>query len=178
MSVVSFDISGLIQGELEQEFGFPTDELQERLGKQLRPQSETFKVELKVQLLGNVLETSGTIKGGFEFECGRCIETKKMTIKIPFRHRFMKKGELGNDSSEAVEELDLSEYSGQVIEMDELLLEYLIVELPFAPTCEHAELKCPKWTDNPSIYTDDHKEWTPDESPWLKALKDVKVPKP
>ena len=162
---------------IEQSEDLSVDWFVDRLDENLVPVGETFKVEFVAESYTNVVSVRGKVTGAMSCMCSRCGEDMVLPISTDFVHRYVAKGELGTDAMtlEAAEEiqLDISEHDGSMVDIAPVVIEQMIVELPFAPKClEGGDNGCSKLGDAPLEFGD-KEPLVQEETPWSKALKGV-----
>ena len=162
---------------LEQSEELSVDWFVDRLDENLVPVGDAFKVEFIAESYTNVVSVRGKVTGAMNCICSRCGQDMVLPIATDFVHRYVAKGELGTEGMtvEAAEEieLDISEHDGSMVDIAPIVIEQMIVELPFAPKCpEGADNGCAKLGDAPLEFGDTE-PLVQEETPWSKALKGV-----
>ena len=161
---------------LEQSEELSVDSFVERLDENLVPVG-SFQVEFVAESYTNVVSVRGKVTGAMSCTCSRCGEDMVLPIATDFVHRYVSKGELGTGDMtlEAAEEiqLDISEHDGSMVDIAPIVIEQMLVELPFAPKCaEGPDNGCAKLGDEPLEFGDTE-PLVQEETPWSKALKGV-----
>jgi len=119
----------------------------------------------------------GRIKAGVELECCRCLEKFDFPIETEFNYVFMPADNLKKDDLELTyEDLEQSYYEGDVIDLDQIIIEQLVLQIPFKPLCDNScKGICPVCGINLNIEKCDHK--TQQISSPFAALKNFKIKK-
>ena len=104
----------------------------------------TFEVELRAQLVGSTVHLSGFMEGAFHFLCGRCMEWRQLELDEEVQFVLMSRpsweetyGE--EEISLSEEDLDVSYYDGEIIDLRPLIREAVLLELPTFPACAEEE---------------------------------------
>lgn len=125
----------------------------------------------------------GRLTGWFEVACRRCIEGMRVPLDEELVVTYLPKNQMlpdpdlaeaGEEGIElSAEDLDVSTYEGEVVDLEPLLREQLILAVPFAPLCkESCKGLCPQ------CGADLNREQCACEpilDPRLAALKDIKL---
>ena len=104
-------------------------------------EDESFYAELDAQLSGTTIHIQGHIEGSFFYRCGRCLEWRPMSLDEPVRFVLMSRQAWEDKYSEEdevvlqEEELDVSYYEEEIIDLRPLLREAVLLELPTFPVC-------------------------------------------
>ncbi len=104
-------------------------------------EDETFYAELTAQLLGTTIHLDGHIEGGFYYRCGRCLEWRPFALDESVQFVLMSRptwDENYGEEDEVVlqeEDLDVSYYEEEIIDLRPLLREAVLLELPTFPVC-------------------------------------------
>ena len=111
----------------------------ERAGDVYTAQAPRFPVDITATKVAEVIGVSARVRGKFGFACSRCAEAAELELPAAFDHHFVGPGKLdAGDGEFAVEfdaDPDVSEHDGVHVALDDLLIEYLLLELPTAPLC-------------------------------------------
>ncbi len=89
----------------------------------------------------------GTVHADLEQVCSRCLEPFRLTVDAPFDHRYLPASAMSGEPEREVadEDLDLSYYRDDHIDLDELLQEQFYLALPMKPLCrEDCKGLCPQ----------------------------------
>jgi uncharacterized protein len=102
---------------------------------------EEFRARLKGSLIGSTVRLTGTIEGKFEFACGRCLEMRPIDLDADVEFVLMSRAswddtyEKDEETELNAEDLDVSFYTGDLIDLRELIREAVLLELPTYPQC-------------------------------------------
>lgn len=103
------------------------------------PQSEPIRGTLVAESGGRILRLSGAFHTVVWLECGRCLEYYQLPIDFEIHEEFPLVGTpagLNPQGFATVEDRDsFPVFEGNWLNADELLRQYLILELPIAPVC-------------------------------------------
>lgn len=89
---------------------------------------------------GRYLEVAGSIRADGDFECGRCLESMCMAVTADFAERFVADGTTPNQADG-----DVGFYSGEELDITELVRETLLLAEPLTPVCSQECLGlCPQ----------------------------------
>lgn len=82
----------------------------------------------------------GTVRTELELPCSRCLEPFRFPVDASFDQRFLPATELAHEDEHEVqdEDLDLSYYRDDRIDLNELLREQFYLALPMKPLCDEA----------------------------------------
>ncbi|TXD36868.1 hypothetical protein FRC96_09115 [Lujinxingia vulgaris] len=156
MNSANFELDLLdFQGEpIELSFEAPIEEL-EWLKKGLestgfRPADDVpFKVDLSAQLIETTVRLHGEVEGALSYECGRCMRERRFELDSSVEFVLMSRAsweEAYGDREEIVlsaDDLDVSFYEGEVIDLRPLIVEAVVLELPtFARCPEEDKASC------------------------------------
>lgn len=100
---------------------------------------------LEATRVGTTIRIRGTIEASVGFECGRCLESRNAKVDFEFEYVLMARSEWEQTYSSADEleldadDLDVSFYEGEEIDVAPLVREALLIELPTLPRCADAE---------------------------------------
>ena len=83
---------------------------------------------------------SGTVRTELELPCSRCLEPFRLAVDASFDQRFLPAAEMGTEQEREVQEedLDVSYYRDDQIDLNELLREQFYLALPMKPLCVEA----------------------------------------
>jgi uncharacterized protein len=110
--------------------------LEERDYKQTRP---VAPLEVRVRLLRSEKQVfvRGRILGRMELECSRCLDLFTIPIELEFQQTFLPRTNiLDHDELElSVDDLDITYYSGEELNLAPIIWDELILGMPFSPLC-------------------------------------------
>jgi uncharacterized protein len=93
----------------------------------------------------------GTAKTELELSCSRCLEPFRMTVDVPFDLRYLPASAMKTEDERETqdEDLDISYYRDDQIDLNELLREQFYLALPMKPLCqEECKGLCPQCGTN------------------------------
>ena len=82
----------------------------------------------------------GTVRTELELPCSRCLEPFRLAVDASLDQRFLPAAEMGTEQEREVQEedLDVSYYRDDQIDLNELLREQFYLALPMKPLCVEA----------------------------------------
>lgn len=113
---------------------------------------DEFRVVGPVELVADVRKDAqkvrlvGRVKATLELDCSRCLEPFTVPVDAPFDALFLPASENAGDAEREVEEEDLgvSFYKEDVIDLGEVMREQFYLALPMKPLCrEDCQGLCP-----------------------------------
>ena len=108
-------------------------------------EDEPFNAKLRAQLVGTTVHMDGFVTGTFHYKCGRCLQWRRMdldesvTFVLMSRPSWEERYENEDEIVLNEEDLDVSYYDGEVIDLRPLLREAVLLELPTFPVCPESE---------------------------------------
>lgn len=115
---------------------------------------------------------AGTVRSELELPCSRCLEPFRMPVDGTFDQRFLPASEMATDDEREMqdEDVDISYYRDDQIDLNQLLREQFYLALPMKPLCrEDCKGLCPQCGTNLNTGTCDcAAAW---EDPRLAPLK-------
>lgn len=106
----------------------------------------SFHAELRAQLVGSTVHISGYVEGGFQFQCGRCMEWRRIDLDEEVQFVLMSRPSwedaygAAEEVALSAEDLDVSYYDEEIIDLRPLIREAVLLELPTFPTCSEEDL--------------------------------------
>ena len=141
-------------------------------------EGETYRVvepvELDVDLHKDKdrFRIAGTVRTVLELPCSRCLEPFRLPVDAEVELRYLPASELSSDEEQEIaeEDVDVSYYRDDQIDLNELLREQFYLALPMKPLCrDDCKGLCPQCGVNRNTSSC---ECAPDwEDPRLAALK-------
>lgn len=106
-----------------------------------------LKASVDVERVGTSFRLHVRFESEASFRCGRCNEMKKITVAGEDDWVYMLRSEFdtkySDEEVELVEEdLDVSFYEGEVLDLDPIIREAIILELPYYARCEEGDPEC------------------------------------
>src|SRR5690606_45014 len=108
---------------------------------------EEFVLELEASLINTTVRLTGTMQGTFEYRCGRCLEIKRIVLdsEVDFvlmsRRSWQKTYESSIEIELSEEDLDVSYYEGDIIDLRPIIREAVLLELPSFALCPPEEIE-------------------------------------
>lgn len=131
-------------------------------------------VRVEYYRAGQELFFHGYIAGSVVGQCARCVEEYDFVLEKDFSIVLVPKRELKAEAELEEEDLDLSFYKGEEIDLSPLVQEQLILALPTRPLCrEGCKGLCPQCGVNLNVQTCACTSATGD--PRLAVLRNLKV---
>lgn len=95
------------------------------------------QAQMKINKTYREVLISGDIKADVELQCSRCLKDFKLTMTIPFDVVYNPVDELKNEERYELkqDELDMGFYSGDELDISELIKEQIILNIPMKPLC-------------------------------------------
>ena len=126
------------------------------------------------KVLKNV-SIKGKIEAGGELECSRCLEPFDFPVEIEFTYVLTPVEDLVEDELELTyEDLEYGHYNGDTIDLDQLIVEQVMLQVPIKPLCaDSCKGLCPTCGINLNRESCNH-EVEQMRSPFA-ALKNFKV---
>ncbi len=111
----------------------------ERAGDVFTAAQARAPVAVTASKVAEVVHVHVRTKARFGFACSRCAESAELDVDAEFEHHFVGPGKLDAGDGEAASSFDadpdVSEHDGVHAHLDDLVIEYLLLELPPAPLC-------------------------------------------
>jgi uncharacterized protein len=148
-------------------------------------ESDTYRVVSPVELAFDIhkdrekFRLVGAVHAELELGCSRCLEPFALKVDAPFDLRYLPAAAMSLEAEREVpdEDLDLSYYRDDHIDLNELLREQFYLALPMKPLCrEDCRGLCPQCGANLNTAACDcATAW---EDPRLAALKSLRLDGP
>ena len=108
--------------------------------------AEPAEVQGTINRRGNEVELRGSLRAKIEVSCGRCLKPVALPVSTEFQERFTPavswRAEPQHELSE--EDLNLSVFDGEAINLDELVREEILLAIPGHVLCsEDCKGLCP-----------------------------------
>ena len=114
-------------------------------------QIASMEVEGAAELLGNEIHVTGSLKTSIETSCDRCLEPVQRPIDLDFDlfYRPMKTIAREEEIEIKPSELEIGFYEGSGLELDDILKEQVLLNLPMKRICrEDCKGFCPQCGQN------------------------------
>jgi uncharacterized protein len=120
----------------------PVEGLDIELRETIKSDASSFpaQAQMKIKKVGDEVVISGTIEGDLELQCSRCLKDFRSMLTIPVNVVYNPVEILkGEDKHELkVDELDMGFYSGDELDLLDLVKEQIILNLPMKPLCSES----------------------------------------
>lgn len=111
-------------------------DIDERPGDKEIAVTSPVRGTLSVRKIGGEITVSGTLKTEIVFECSRCLKDSRREIEIPVGVVYHSADEVGSERHELKnDEMDMSFYQGETIDIGELVTEQVLLSLDMKPLC-------------------------------------------
>ncbi|QDG53763.1 DUF177 domain-containing protein [Persicimonas caeni] len=103
--------------------------------------AEGFAADVRAQMADSTVHVSGHVEGGFVYDCGRCLSERQFQVDTDVDFVLMSESEWSNAYAGEEEialredELDVSYYEGETLDLGQLIREAVLLELPPFPNC-------------------------------------------
>ena len=136
---------------------------------------ETVNCSCTVRLVQKNVIVEGSVAAVVDHACSRCLEITRLPVKNAFRSTFMPADERILDDQElSAEDIEFSYYQGEVIDLDQILFEQILLQIPMKVLCiENCKGLCPRCGTNLNISSCDCSVDQIDDR--LAVLKNFKV---
>jgi uncharacterized protein len=145
MSAFRIHLDELKRGPVEKSF----EPSQEQLEELFSPVAEDFRLinaedfgaEMRAQLSDTTVHVSGHINGEFAYDCGRCLAARELEVDTDCDFVLMSESEWSNayagedEIALKEDEMDVSYYEGDFIDLADLIREAVLLEIPVFPRC-------------------------------------------
>ncbi len=109
--------------------------------RKLRPEEDGFllhrlDLDCVVRKIAANVYIEGTIEAKAEIPCSRCLEMTTLLIKSPFSTVFSPAPvEMADETELSAADLDFEYYEGETIDLDEVVFEQIMLQIPMKPLC-------------------------------------------
>lgn len=134
-------------------------------------------VDCSVKRVLKNVTVKGSIRAGIELECCRCLAKFDLPVEEDFKYTFTQASHTLDEEIELTyEDLDFAYYEGDIIELDQVIAEQIILQIPIKPLCnDSCRGLCPICGINLNRENCDHKKEQIDTP--FAVLKNLKVKK-
>ena len=93
--------------------------------------------QLKILKMGVEIIVRGKLMADIDLQCSRCVKDFRSEVFVPVNVVYHPVEELRGEEKHAlrVEELDMGFYSGEILDMSDLIKEQIMLNLPMKPLC-------------------------------------------
>jgi uncharacterized protein len=142
-------------------------------------QKSNVHVFIKISRFGSRVLVEGHVETSVALICSRCLKEFLYPLNVNFKDEYVPRGEVIEEYEHELtnEELDLSFYSNDEIDIEELVREQLLLSVPMKPLCKSdCQGICPKCGRdlNKGLCTCGKTGTDPRLAPLKKFLKDQK----
>lgn len=99
--------------------------------------SSRIKVHLKIEKHGSEITVKGDLTAEVKLQCSRCLEDFSEILSVPVDVVYHPVEDLKGEDNHEIKtgELDMDFYSGEEMELIDLLKEQLMLNIPMKPLC-------------------------------------------
>jgi uncharacterized protein len=81
----------------------------------------------------------GTVATAVDMPCSRCLEMTHLPLRSSFKYTFVPPPAQSQEEMElSAEDLDFAYYEGDIINLDEVIVEQIMLQVPIKPLCEES----------------------------------------
>ncbi|MBI5057915.1 MAG: DUF177 domain-containing protein [Nitrospirae bacterium] len=128
---MKINVSGIPEEGLQQEIDLPVV-----INDSKKP--NTAHVFIKAVKFDTRVLIEGSVKVTAEFKCSRCLKEYSLPLALSFKEEYVPAEEVGKEKNELEltnDELDVSFYRDDEIDMEELIKEQILLAVPMKPLC-------------------------------------------
>ncbi len=139
---------------------------------------EKLDVSCVVRKIRENIYIEGNIDAEGEMPCSRCLEMTEVFLKGPFKYTFRPPSQDFKEEIElSLDDLDLEYYTGDIINIDKVVFEQVMLQIPMKPLCsESCKGLCPHCGANLNKTTCNCRNETFDER--LSILRQIQINNP
>lgn len=110
--------------------------------------AKSLSVLADIERINSTFRIVGSIHAVVAYDCGRCLEKREQALSLTIDWVVMEKGEFSKKYATdeeielSAEDLDVSVYEGDTIDLTELVREAILLELPTYATCPEGDAQC------------------------------------
>ncbi|MBI4847644.1 MAG: DUF177 domain-containing protein [Nitrospirae bacterium] len=137
---MKINVSGIPEEGLQQEIDLPVV---------INDSKKTYTVHVFVKAVkfGTRVLIEGSVKVTAEFKCSRCLKEYSLPLALSFQEEYVPAEEVGKEKHElelSNDELDVSFYSNDEIDIEDMIREQVLLAVPMKPLCsEECRGLCP-----------------------------------
>lgn len=95
------------------------------------------KSHLELRKIGREIVIEGFLKAEIEYQCSRCLKTFRTAMEIPVETVYHPVDDMHSERKELKnDEMDMSFYSGDKLDVQELLKEQIVLNVQMKPLCD------------------------------------------
>ncbi len=139
------------------------------------------EIRARIKRHGERVELRGHLSARTEVDCDRCLKTINLPVETNFEAVYLPAASIGSNSDDdaveeaelQIEDLNVSTFDGETIDVDELVREQILLALPVRALCaEDCQGLCPACGADKNIDTSCNCAQTEIDPRWA-ALKDL-----
>jgi uncharacterized protein len=96
---------------------------------------ESITVSGMVRRLRESVFLEGTLEGALIIACSRCLELTRLPVSSSFRYTFVPTSTGQKEEAELSEDLEFGFYEGETIDLDPVLFEQILLQVPMRTLC-------------------------------------------
>ena len=96
------------------------------------PEGSDLTLELSMESISEGIWVSGTVAARAVGECSRCLDEVSEDVLAPVQGLFANPGA---ESAGEGDDVDVRDFDGDSLDLEELVLDAVVTSLPFAPLC-------------------------------------------
>lgn len=98
------------------------------------------RAQMKINKVGTELVINGKIEVDIELQCSRCLKDFRSMLTVPVNVMYNPVENLKDEEKHElkVDELDMGFYSGDELDLSDLVKEQIILNLPMKPLCNNS----------------------------------------
>ena len=100
--------------------------------------SGAIAVDLVTGKIKNLISLDGKISTLLDLECGKCLRKFRQPLKVDVRAHFLPESSQYEDDESLDQSIEVLLYSGESIDLDHIVQEYILLSLPFRPLCKES----------------------------------------
>jgi len=125
---------------LERRFEIGSAEVDEMLADTEYRCADGLVAQLVANRVGSTVRVKGSVRAQVQYECGRCLEARTSPLDVEPDFVLMEAEEFASTyAAEEIEleaeDMDVSVYSGEQLDLAPLVREAILLELPAVPRC-------------------------------------------
>jgi uncharacterized protein len=97
------------------------------------PEGSDLALELSMESVSEGIWVSGTVAASAVGECSRCLNEVREEVLAPVQGLF---AHPGAESAGEGDDVDVRDFDGESLDIEELLRDAVVTSLPFVPLCE------------------------------------------
>ncbi|MFV0635037.1 YceD family protein [Demequina sp.] len=97
------------------------------------PQGEELSLDVSLESLSEGIWVSGTVSAEAVGECGRCLDEVRQHVDTRVQGLFaFNDSQMGDEDEESE---DVFEFDGETVDLEEVVRDAVVTQLPFTPLC-------------------------------------------